>query len=405
MFSYRNVRALHLEITDKCNAACPMCPRNESGASVNPRLCNTELTLASAQKLFPASFVEQLEQVYLCGNFGDPIAGRDTLEILKYFRAVNPRICLGMHTNGSARAPAWWAELGALLSGAGDYCKFGIDGLADTNHLYRQQTNWDRIMASTRAFIQAGGRAHWEYLVFRHNEHQVETARALSVEMGFSHFFVKKTSRFFDYAEGRLVPFPVRNADGAIVRHLLPPSDEKFVNSQSAAVEKSQAGESPLEPKESSGLAEPKAAEPVAAAENPEAPRAPAPERIKEEFGNLREYFKRASVDCLSLKEKTIYISAAGKVFPCCFLGGQYQYADRGVDGDELARLMKAGSWPSREPDLSDGHSRPLEEIVDGPWFRAVSDSWEKKGHGRGRIGTCTRQCGTHYQPFVGEYA
>ena len=51
-------------------------------------------------------------------------------------------------------------------------------------------------MQSAQAFINAGGRAEWDFLVFRHNEHQVESARKLAKEMGFAKFYVRKTGRF-----------------------------------------------------------------------------------------------------------------------------------------------------------------------------------------------------------------
>ena len=47
-----------------------------------------------------------------------------------------------------------------------------------------------------KSFIEAGGRARWDFLVFDFNEHQVDEARKLSEEWGFEKFIVKKSSRF-----------------------------------------------------------------------------------------------------------------------------------------------------------------------------------------------------------------
>ena len=41
-----------------------------------------------------------------------------------------------MMTNGGARSKQWWTDLGKLTKGK-MRVTFGIDGLEDTNHLYR----------------------------------------------------------------------------------------------------------------------------------------------------------------------------------------------------------------------------------------------------------------------------
>lgn len=51
-------------------------------------------------------------------------------------------------------------------------------------------------MKNVKAFIGAGGRAKWAYLVFQHNEHQVEEAERLASELGFKEFAIKSTSRY-----------------------------------------------------------------------------------------------------------------------------------------------------------------------------------------------------------------
>jgi MoaA/NifB/PqqE/SkfB family radical SAM enzyme len=43
MYDYTDIRTVHLEITEKCNAACPMCARNINGGEDNPWLQNSEL--------------------------------------------------------------------------------------------------------------------------------------------------------------------------------------------------------------------------------------------------------------------------------------------------------------------------------------------------------------------------
>jgi hypothetical protein len=131
----------------------------------------------------------------MCGNYGDPAAGKYTLDIYRWFRTLNPNIVLGMNTNGALQTTFWWHELGRILNQPRDYVVFGIDGLEDTNSTYRVGSNWNKLMANIRAFIEAGGSAHWEMLVYKHNQHQVEACEQLARDMGFTWFRAKVTRR------------------------------------------------------------------------------------------------------------------------------------------------------------------------------------------------------------------
>jgi MoaA/NifB/PqqE/SkfB family radical SAM enzyme len=179
MYRYNEIQTVHLEMTDNCNAACPMCARNINGGEDNPQLPGTELSLADCKTIFDPDFIAQLKRMYMCGNYGDPVAARDTLEVFEYFRQNNNKMSLNMYTNGSAKKPDWWKQLAQVL-GKNSYVVFSLDGLEDTNHLYRQNTIWSKIMENAQAFIDAGGIARWDYIVFAHNEHQVEEAEELS---------------------------------------------------------------------------------------------------------------------------------------------------------------------------------------------------------------------------------
>lgn len=192
MYSYSDIKNIHLEITSKCQASCPMCARNIQGGVDNPFMTLSEITLEEFQQWFSVKFIQQLDKLYMCGNLGDPVIAKDTVSIFQYVRDHNPNITLSMNTNGSARNLVFWEQLAKLNVRV----RFGIDGLQDTHHLYRVGTEWLRIIDNARTFISAGGHATWDMLVFEHNKHQVDECRSLSRQLKFREFFSKNTARF-----------------------------------------------------------------------------------------------------------------------------------------------------------------------------------------------------------------
>lgn len=183
-----------------------------------------ELTLEQAQSMFTVEFVQQLDKVFACGNFGDPAAAKECIPILKWFREVNPNITLGMNTNGGIRNTAFWTELGALFSNPLDYVVFSIDGLEDTNHIYRVNVKWGKLMKNAQTCISAGASCHWDMLVFNHNEHQLQQCKQLAKDMGFTWFRSKVSSRFESKPIAFLNPpasFAKINTNGPVKCHAL----------------------------------------------------------------------------------------------------------------------------------------------------------------------------------------
>jgi MoaA/NifB/PqqE/SkfB family radical SAM enzyme len=212
MYNLKDIKDIHLEITSKCQAACPMCARNMQGGPMSPFLELNEITYGDFQRWFTPKFVKQLKKLYMCGNYGDPIVARDTLEIFAYLRFHNPTIDLSMNTNGSAKDKVFWSRLADLNVAV----RFGIDGLADSHSRYRINTDWHKIILNAKTFINNGGYAIWDMLVFDHNKHQVNECKELSIELGFQEFHHKNTSRF---KEESLV---VINKDGLQIDELFP---------------------------------------------------------------------------------------------------------------------------------------------------------------------------------------
>ena len=194
MYNYKDIKSIHLEVTSKCQARCPMCPRRLQGGPLLDSLYLEEITLDIFKEWFPVEFIKKLNHVYMCVNLGDTMIAKVTNKIFRYMRQLNSEMSLQMHTNGSGRTDKWWKELAELNVKV----VFGIDGLADTHALYRINTDWNKIIKNAKTFIKAGGDARWDMLVFKHNEHQVDRCKELSEELGFKGFSVKHTTRFKD---------------------------------------------------------------------------------------------------------------------------------------------------------------------------------------------------------------
>jgi MoaA/NifB/PqqE/SkfB family radical SAM enzyme len=334
-----------------------MCLRNVSGGQVNPQLPLTELSLADIQQIFPRDFVKQLERILYCGNYGDPVAAKDTLESLKYFKNINPSIQLSLFSNASARPVAWWKEVATLTSNV----HFAVDGLADTNALYRRGTQFDVIMKNAQAFIDAGGKAIWDFIVFKHNEHQVEEARQLATKMGFFKFNVKKTGRFFSNTKSEVkTQQAVLNSQGNVEYYLEMPSDPKFHN---GALAKEEA--------------------------------------LIQKYGHLEKYLDQTRIECKVDAEKSVYVSAEGFVFPCCWTANQLYPWYLEPRSSQMWKLIE--SLPNKVSSIS-AKVLQLQEIVEGDFFKKIENSWSLTSTKLGKLKPCSKTCGKEFDPFRAQF-
>lgn len=359
MLDYDTIETLHIEVTDKCNASCPQCARNQSGGKVNSHLPLVELSLNDIKKIVPVELIHRLKMALFCGNFGDPIVAKETLEILEYFREINPNINLSINTNGSARDVSWWTRLGEVIQNKGNI-KFGIDGLADTHALYRKGTDFHKIIRNAEAFIKAGGNAHWDFIVFRHNEHQVEEARALAAQLGFKKFIVKKTGRFFSNSKlEKKEHQDVLDEQNRPIYKIQPPVNSEFHNSSLAREE---------------GL-------------------------IKQ-FGSMQSYLEMTDISCKSLNEKSLYVSSEGLIFPCCWTANQMYVWYVPAASTPLHKLLDSHGGP----ETINAKFNSLESILENPFFKSIQASWSCKSMSEGKLQVCAKTCGSSFDQFKDQY-
>ena len=267
----------HIELSNFCNAACPMCGRNNINSKppyemrIRKDVDNSQITISNFKKIFDTKFFNTftLGYINMCGNRGDPITAKYLLEICEYLYEVSPNTTIKMATNGGLRSPAYWSKLGTVFKKmSNNSCvTWGIDGLEDTNHIYRQRVNFKKVMNNAQAFIDAGGKSRWQFLIFKHNEHQLDEAYTLSKKMGFDNFITIHTPRFAHSQKGDGIKrFSFKNKN-----FKLETADPSFSNKQKA---------------------------------------------MEFIIGDKQE-----GVNCKASDKNEFYIDNKGRVIPCCWLG------------------------------------------------------------------------------------
>ncbi len=362
---FQEVRELEVEISSRCNAACPMCARNQSGGKVKPSLRLSDWELSWVDQIFDPRFVN-LKLVAICGCYGDPATARHAIEIVERIQSKT-NAAIEFYSNGSIRAPDWWERLGKLLKRKSFYASshhrktdlaiFSVDGLSDTNAIYRRHTNFEKIMANATAFIKAGGFARWDYLVFKHNEHQVNEAQALAQAMGFKEFRIRKTSRFATSPDGPN-RFRVLNDHGEHIYDLRPPEREEFKNVEIQKFE-----------------------------------------QLKNSKPGLIGYLDQTSIQCLyKTTFRRLYVNATGHGFPCCYLGNDFEPATRFLNSDFQKKFLNR-----YEENFNHVATKGWSEVLAHPFFmNELEQSWTKPLTD-GRLVRCGRTCGQQYSPILSQ--
>lgn len=191
---YNNIKELQIENTSICNAACPMCLR-ENTPDDKSWFEETFLSTAFFKERIPDYVMQQVERILFNGVLGDPAAAPNFIDVCDTMLERAPQSYITISTNGGLRSETFWTNLAKSLKTNGRVI-FAIDGLEDTNHIYRVNVLWSKVIKNAAAFIKAGGHAEWQFITFKHNEHQVDEARQLAHTLGFKNFFVKPSHRF-----------------------------------------------------------------------------------------------------------------------------------------------------------------------------------------------------------------
>jgi organic radical activating enzyme len=184
MWSTDTIEWIDIELTSFCNISCKGCFRVIS-KQADKILNKHYIGIDTIRKRFIKEDFPNIKIINFCGSVDEPTTHPDFFDIIDHFADWNAHI--NVATNGSLRTEAWWAKLATHMP-ASHKVTWGIDGSDSTSEIYREGSNFEKVEKNYRAFNAAGGKSNWQFIVFEHNEHQLEEAKAKAKAEGFKDF-------------------------------------------------------------------------------------------------------------------------------------------------------------------------------------------------------------------------
>jgi sulfatase maturation enzyme AslB (radical SAM superfamily) len=366
------------------------------------------MTIKQVKEWFSEDFIENLGLITMCGNYGDSMTNPDLISILKHFRSINPNLRFHMNTNASGRNATFWRELGEIFSVNNSTVVFSVDGLEDTNWIYRKGTHWDKIVLAMETYISTGANSHWEFLVFRHNEHQVEEARQLAKDMGVTEFFAKRAlgyttskdkdnniiqsmkvyGRKGEYQYTIMPPaktvydvekqFNKKNIGIVVPQNMLSDSEKVgYISDIKSDLEKSYINIEPTEPRKLF-LQSFERTNHIG--------------KINRELTEQEVELGKCDIDCLAIKNSHIFVNSYGLVFPCCWHAALYD--DEFGDIDTVAPLINF--IKSFGEDTISLKHKSIKEIIDGEIYTSgYLETFKDRDIRNKRLKSCSFLCGS----------
>lgn len=349
------INEAHVELTDRCNAECPVCPRSMHGGPIMPYVSNHELGL-DYFKLLGDEFCAGIRRWNFCGTKGDPSAAKDLYPILEYLLHCNPKAQLEVRTNGGAKQPEYWAKISKLFKGTNSFVVWSVDGLENTNHIYRKNVKWNKLWPNMLAYFKEGGPAWWEFLKFEHNINDLPVIEQICKKYGVR-LLAKDPYGFVELDGGKVRTIPVYDRVTGNLMYTIKPYNT--TNIADEHVKQVFVEEHKFRQFEGT------------------------------DWGSLDVEFKCQASGYGPNKDKNeIYIDSDGAVYPCCYIASKYMMRE-----PQLSRMLD----PIKE-ELKVTETRNIDQVLAHTFYtKTMIDSFESKlqlGDGAKSCITCIHHCG-----------
>ncbi len=324
------VKQVELEITSYCNAVCPGCPRTIINNNPNKILPLNNITFLNLKNWMPCVKILNPKNWKFSGNLGDPIVNPDLLNIVE-FLSKNYGNNIHIHTNGGVRKYNFWKELAKLSKYGKENNKFNlivrwaIDGLENTNHIYRVNVNFDSVMQNLETYLKWGGLAEWHFICFEHNEHQLNEIKDLAKSKNMKFVLRKATRNYQPYVNKENIV--INNS--VKIQHNKTDIYKKLSNAYKGVINKSNS-------------------------------------TCSKKYKEILDTYS-TSVKCMHLKQKQIFIASNQTLWPCCMLWDELIQKNNKMENS----LPINTNWNNLE-------KFTMQEILTSDYYKNIDQLWNK---------------------------
>jgi len=170
-----------IDICNVCNLRCPLCP---TGNNKIGRIQDM-LSLEKYKEMF--NKVKDYALVVSLYNHGEPFLNPDVFDIIAHTK--QNRVGTNVSSNLTWPQPV---DVREIVKSGLDYITVSLDGVTQaTYEQYRVQGDVNNVFENLRALVAAKKElksktpfVEWQYIVFKHTEHEMDKARRLAEEIG-----------------------------------------------------------------------------------------------------------------------------------------------------------------------------------------------------------------------------
>jgi radical SAM protein with 4Fe4S-binding SPASM domain len=180
---------LTIDPTNFCTLRCPFCPTGQGRNSRTKGYLSLENSRRIIDELGP-----YLIHIDFC-NWGEPLLNKEIYEMIKYAKQYQIDTKIDSNLNQLSEEDAEKMILAGL-----DKIIVSIDGVtAQTYSKYRIGGDFNKVMDNLKLLIKKKRQLNrpnpyisWQFLVFRHNEYEIEDVKRIGEDLGVDHVGIAK---------------------------------------------------------------------------------------------------------------------------------------------------------------------------------------------------------------------
>jgi len=173
---------LTVDPSNICNLRCVFCPTGQRRGTRAQAILPFEKFKKLIDKLGPYLF-----HIDFC-NWGEPFLNPELVEMVRYAKKYNIETKIDTNLNFDITE-----QLAAdILSSGLDAVNMSVDGASQqTYEIYRRGGSFEKAFSNMKLLVLtkkmlglAKPRLHWQFLVFKHNEHEINKAKTMAEQIG-----------------------------------------------------------------------------------------------------------------------------------------------------------------------------------------------------------------------------